>query len=262
MGFFRQEYWSGLPFPPPGDLPHPGIEPWSPALQADCLWSEPPGKPVYIYRHIYICMMRICSHPASSPHPPTVAFLSSPCPSFEPRTLVFQPGFGGECRAGGRVWDSSLGCGSVGGEVGARVAPERRGGSACLTNGFSSRSSFPVTAHIPDGGRRTVVCEDTGWRESEPQGGSARDEATRCHCVGSCSASPVCHRVWSHLRSGRRHLKGGPSPGLLDICPEINWANPLLGRIGCGVCVRGGRGGRLGLKRRALMKALGLAGSL
>ena len=35
MGFFRQEYWSGLPFPSPGDLPDPGIEPGSPALQAD-----------------------------------------------------------------------------------------------------------------------------------------------------------------------------------------------------------------------------------
>ena len=35
MGFSRQEYWSGLPFPSPGDLPHPGIEPSSPALQAD-----------------------------------------------------------------------------------------------------------------------------------------------------------------------------------------------------------------------------------
>ena len=41
MGFSRQEYWSGLPFPSPGDLPHPGIEPGSPALQADCLLSEP-----------------------------------------------------------------------------------------------------------------------------------------------------------------------------------------------------------------------------
>ena len=44
MGFSRQEYWSGLPFPPPGDLPDPGIEPGSPALQADALPSEPPGK--------------------------------------------------------------------------------------------------------------------------------------------------------------------------------------------------------------------------
>ena len=45
MGFFRQEYWNGLPVPSPGDLPDPGIEPRSPALQADALLSEPPGKP-------------------------------------------------------------------------------------------------------------------------------------------------------------------------------------------------------------------------
>ena len=44
MGFSRQEYWSGLPFPSPGDLPHPGIKPRSPALRADALTSEPPGK--------------------------------------------------------------------------------------------------------------------------------------------------------------------------------------------------------------------------
>ena len=45
MGFSRQECWSGLTFPSPGDLPDPGIEPRSPALQADALPSEPPGKP-------------------------------------------------------------------------------------------------------------------------------------------------------------------------------------------------------------------------
>ena len=45
MGFSRQEYWSGLPFPSPGGLPNPGIEPGSPALQADALPSAPPGKP-------------------------------------------------------------------------------------------------------------------------------------------------------------------------------------------------------------------------
>ena len=44
MGFSRQEYWSGLPFPSPGDFPNPGIEARSPALQADALTSEPPGK--------------------------------------------------------------------------------------------------------------------------------------------------------------------------------------------------------------------------
>ena len=43
MGFSRQEYWSGLPFPSPGDLPDPGIEPRSPTLEADALTSEPPG---------------------------------------------------------------------------------------------------------------------------------------------------------------------------------------------------------------------------
>ena len=43
MGFSRQECWSGLPFPSPGDLPDPGIEPRSPALRADTLPSEPPG---------------------------------------------------------------------------------------------------------------------------------------------------------------------------------------------------------------------------
>ena len=44
VGFSRQEYWNGLPFPSPGDLPNPGIEPGSPTLQADGLPSELPGK--------------------------------------------------------------------------------------------------------------------------------------------------------------------------------------------------------------------------
>ena len=45
MEFSRPEYWSGQPFPSPGDLPKPGIKPRSPALQADSLPAEPPGKP-------------------------------------------------------------------------------------------------------------------------------------------------------------------------------------------------------------------------
>ena len=45
IDFSSQEYWSGLPCPPPGDLPNPGIEPGSPASQADSLPSEPPEKP-------------------------------------------------------------------------------------------------------------------------------------------------------------------------------------------------------------------------
>ena len=48
MGFFRQEYWSGLPCPPPGDLPDPGIKPGSPALQSDSLPSKPPGKAIIL----------------------------------------------------------------------------------------------------------------------------------------------------------------------------------------------------------------------
>ena len=49
MGFSRQKYWSGLPFPSPGDLPDSGIEPQSPTLQADSLPSEPPGSPHYLW---------------------------------------------------------------------------------------------------------------------------------------------------------------------------------------------------------------------
>ena len=45
MEFSRPEYWSGLPFPPPGNLPHPGVEPRSPALQADSLTLSQEGSP-------------------------------------------------------------------------------------------------------------------------------------------------------------------------------------------------------------------------
>ena len=52
MGFSRQEYWSGLPFPSPGELPDPGIEPRSPTLQADALTSEPPKATKHRRLHI------------------------------------------------------------------------------------------------------------------------------------------------------------------------------------------------------------------
>ena len=52
MGFPRQEYWSGLPFSSPGDLPDPGIEPRSPALQVDSLLSEPPEKLPYFFKAV------------------------------------------------------------------------------------------------------------------------------------------------------------------------------------------------------------------
>ena len=50
MGFSRQEYWNGVPFPSLEDLPDPGIKPGSPTLQAETLPSEPPGKPPFLLR--------------------------------------------------------------------------------------------------------------------------------------------------------------------------------------------------------------------
>ena len=57
MGFSRQEYWNGLPYPSPGDLPNPGIKPVSPAalaLASRFFTAEPPGKPMSIYIYIYL----------------------------------------------------------------------------------------------------------------------------------------------------------------------------------------------------------------
>ena len=51
MELSRQEYWSGLPFPSPGDLPDPGVDPGSPTLQADSLPSEPTGKCTCIFKY-------------------------------------------------------------------------------------------------------------------------------------------------------------------------------------------------------------------
>ena len=61
MGFSRQECWSGLPCPPPGDLCNPGIEPRSPTLQADSSPSEPPGKPIRCNELILGGHMNVCS---------------------------------------------------------------------------------------------------------------------------------------------------------------------------------------------------------
>ena len=64
MGFSRQEYWSGLPFPSRVDLPDPGIEPKSPILQAVALLSEPPGKllawlGVFLFIYFYLSLVTI-----------------------------------------------------------------------------------------------------------------------------------------------------------------------------------------------------------
>ena len=93
MEFSRQEYWSGLPFPSLGDLPYPGIEPWSPALQADSLPTEPLGK-------VKIFSALLSDH-ATSPHltfllfsrsvmsdslwPYGLQHTSLSCPSLSPR---------------------------------------------------------------------------------------------------------------------------------------------------------------------------------
>ena len=60
LGSSRQEYWSGVQFLSPGDLPNPGIEPGSPAFQADALTSEPPGKhKLYAYGLVKIIIYLI-----------------------------------------------------------------------------------------------------------------------------------------------------------------------------------------------------------
>ena len=79
MGSSRQECWSGLPFPSPGDLPDPGIEPRSPALQADALPSEPPGKPYSISSPQKETLASVSSH---SPWQPLVYCVSLDLPVF------------------------------------------------------------------------------------------------------------------------------------------------------------------------------------
>ena len=83
MESFRQGYWSGLPFPSPGDVPDPGIELGSPALQADTLPSEPPGKLqlkilVYLLKKkiIVICSGTVCNSSVFPKSPVNVIILS------------------------------------------------------------------------------------------------------------------------------------------------------------------------------------------
>ena len=58
LEFSRQEYWCGLLFPSPGDPPNPGIEPRPPALEADSLWSERPGKCVFVCVCVCVCVCK------------------------------------------------------------------------------------------------------------------------------------------------------------------------------------------------------------
>ena len=77
MEFSRQEYWSGLPFPSPGDLPNSGIEPGSPALQAVTLPSEPPGYPLRLLLLLsHFSRVQLCATPSTAAHqaPPPLGF--------------------------------------------------------------------------------------------------------------------------------------------------------------------------------------------
>ena len=83
MEFSRPEYWSGQPFPTPGDLPNPGIEPRSPTLQVDSLLSETPEKPknngvgsLFILRWIFLTQeLHADSLPAELPGKPSLMAL-------------------------------------------------------------------------------------------------------------------------------------------------------------------------------------------
>ena len=77
MRFSRQENWSGLPFPSPGDLPDPGIEPRSPALSADALPSEPPGESLWRTE----VTQSACSYPPRYEHRWTERSLHLPLPA-------------------------------------------------------------------------------------------------------------------------------------------------------------------------------------
>ena len=155
------------------------------------------GSPSVSKAYLYMCdenLLPSCLLPPA----PTVAFLPSPCPSFEPRTLVFQPGFGGECGAGGGVWESSLGCGGGGLRRG-------EGGSACLLRGHSSHPRWWEGA---------VVCEDSGWRESEPQGGSAEMKRPSA-IVLAAAPPPPCALASGLVCAGEAALERWPLPQTL-----------------------------------------------
>ena len=86
MGFSGQEYWSGLPFPSPGDLPDPGIKPRSPALQADSLPTELRGKPPH--REISLCIrMSPPSWASLPPHPHPTSLGHLWASSWSPRVM-------------------------------------------------------------------------------------------------------------------------------------------------------------------------------
>ena len=91
MGFSRHEYWSGLPFPSPGGLPDPGIEPGSPALRADTLPSAPAGKSIQgvVIVTIKCILCSVSFRLLKSGDFPGGPVVKTPC--FECRGLEFDP---------------------------------------------------------------------------------------------------------------------------------------------------------------------------
>ena len=83
MKFSRQEYWSGLPCLPPGDLPNPGIKPRSPTLQADSLPSEPPGKPKDTGVGSLSLLQGILTNPGMEPGSPVLQADSLPAELYD-----------------------------------------------------------------------------------------------------------------------------------------------------------------------------------
>ena len=78
MTFSRTEFWSDLPFPPPGNLPNPGIEPGSPGLQAESLLSEPPGKyAAAAAKSLQLCPILCDSIDSSPPGSPVPGILQA-----------------------------------------------------------------------------------------------------------------------------------------------------------------------------------------
>ena len=108
MEFSRQEYWSGLPFPSPGDLPDPGIEPRSPALEADALSSELTGKPHNILKQCQLSKKRSkrWTWEISAPETDLIP-LSVPCSNIWLSTTFSGKGKKkkkGTCTSKGQIW--------------------------------------------------------------------------------------------------------------------------------------------------------------
>ena len=128
MDIFRQEFWNGLPLPSQGDLPDPGIEPGSPALQADSLSSEPPGKLVRVVRTWLVPPSWELDPLQGRDHPPPYPE-AAPVPSLDlRRTLELSQeesghwiiSQGSQANQGGKQSQTGFGMGAAGLEMAAR----------------------------------------------------------------------------------------------------------------------------------------------